>query len=442
MRTKIRPRTLLTRFGAAALVLLTAVATVSVSDDSAAAGRPAGPAGNADDRPPADHVVFLGLDGFDYEYLDDVPMPNLQDLLRRGTVAKSRGVMTSITNPSWSSIATGAWPATHRNTAYWFDKSTHTARGQQRDLAVPTVAQSIREQGGTVFSSQWFIVQNYGTSYGDTEGLYTDGGDCPTRVGRAVAVMEGRPVSSGGKDVTLPRIPELMAAYCDDLDALGHAGGSIHPEIPDRLRMIDEQIGRLVQAARNAGIYDRTAFVITGDHGMTTFQQGMAPELLKAIGDAGYQAEILTSGKQPGPGTDAALVIGGSGDLTLLGDAADDPWALPRIRRAVESLPHVAATYDKRTQKRMHMSLNHGDLVIEPEEGWSLGETTPAPVGRHGTTQELDVPLVLAGAGVSKWIKPWHPRHIDIAPTMSALLGMEPPAGAEGRVLRESVRPR
>ena len=125
---------------------------------------------------PADHVVFLALDGFDVEYLDLVrdgtaPMPNLQELLRRGSVTTSTGVMTSITNPSWSSVATGAWPETHRNTAYWFDPATGTARGQQRDLAVPTIAQSVREQGGTVFSAQWFILQNYGVTYGDADGL-------------------------------------------------------------------------------------------------------------------------------------------------------------------------------------------------------------------------------------------------------------------------------
>jgi len=71
---------------------------------------------------PADHVVLLALDGFDVEYLDLVrsgqaPMPNLERLVRRGSLATSTGVMTSITNPSWSSVATGAWPATHRNTA-------------------------------------------------------------------------------------------------------------------------------------------------------------------------------------------------------------------------------------------------------------------------------------------------------------------------------------
>jgi arylsulfatase A-like enzyme len=396
------------------------------------------------DRPaPSDHIVLLALDGFDVEYLDDAPMPNLQRLLTRGTLTTSTGVMASITNPSWSSIATGAWPETHQNTAYWFDTAAGVARGQQRDLAVPTIAQAIREQGGTVLSAQWFIVQNYGTAFGDRDGIYTQpGGNCARRVDDAVAVLRGEPVSSGGTAVTAPKIPDLIAVYCDVLDALGHAGGDIDPGIPDGLRQIDEQIGRLVDAVQDADIYGRTTFVITGDHGMSTFTQGMDTELLAAIAGAGYKAQILTAGQAPAAGTDAVIVIGGVGSLNLVGDAATDPAAAERIKAAVLALPHVRAVYDKDAQRAMHMSPKFGELVIEPETGWSLGATPAGPRGVHGLTDNLSVPLVLAGAGVRPNTPPQSPRHIDLAPTMAALLGIEPPAGSQGRVLTEAIRVR
>ncbi|MEQ7125383.1 hypothetical protein ABN034_12775 [Actinopolymorpha sp. B11F2] len=32
-----------------------------------------------------------------------------------------------------------------------------------------------------------------------------------------------------------------------------------------------------------------------------------------------------------------------------------------------------------------------------------------------------------------------NPRHVDLAATMSAILGIDPPAQSEGRVLRESL---
>jgi arylsulfatase A-like enzyme len=388
-------------------------------------------------------VVFIALDGFDASYLDDAPMPNLRQLATRGSLTTSTGVMTSITNPSWSSIATGAWPETHRNTAYWYDEETGTARSQQRDLAVPTIAQAIREQGGTVMSAQWFILQNYGVVYGDPDGLYTQpGGTCAKRADDAVAVLNGDPVNSGGQMVAANGIPDLIAVYCDTLDVLGHADGSIAEGMPAALAEVDEQIGRVVQATKDAGIYGRTAFVITGDHGMGTFTQGMESSLLAAIEELGYDAELLAAGRAPQPETDVVIVVGGVGSLHLLGDAAADDGAAAEIEQTVAALPHVAAVYDKAEQEAMRMSPKYGELIIEPADGWSLGATPADPAGVHGTTRNLEVPLVLSGAGVRPDAGPVEPRHIDVAPTIAALLGYEPPSGADGRILTEAIRSR
>lgn len=422
-----------------------AATTVWTASTAAAAPLPAddtGPAGAG----PADHVVLLALDGFDAEYLDlvrsgEAPMPNLRRLLRHGSVSTSTGTMTSITNPSWSSVATGAWPATHRNSAYWFSTETNTARGQQRDLAVPTIAQSVREQGGSVFSAQWFILQNHGVAFGDPDGLYTQpGGDCARRTDDAVAVLRGEPVSSGGAPVTMDGIPELMTVYCDTLDAIGHEGGDADPRIPGALTEIDRQIGRIVQATKDADVYGGTAFVITGDHGMTTFDKGFGAEGLAAIEAAGFTPQVLTSGQSPAPGTDVVIVVGGVADVRIIGERAGDPAAVGQLQAALEALPQVRDVFDKADQTRMHMSPSHGDLLVEPKPGWSFGATPAGPRGRHGATTELRVPLVLAGAGVLPGAHPRHPRHIDVAPTISALLGYAPPSGSEGRVLREALR--
>ena len=199
----------------------------------------------------------MGWDGFDPAYYGAAPTPNLDALAATGFRSTTQGVMTSITNPSWASVATGAWPERTLNTAWFYDPRVGTGRGQMRDLAVPTIAQSVREAGGTVASAQWFILQNYGTAYGDPEGLYTQpGGEGSRRVDDAVAVLRGEPVNSGGQMVTAPRLPQLMAVYCDTLDALGHRGGDRHPEIPAALEMLDAQLGRLIDATQDALVRD------------------------------------------------------------------------------------------------------------------------------------------------------------------------------------------
>ncbi|MFI6424451.1 alkaline phosphatase family protein [Promicromonospora sp. NPDC050880] len=448
----------------AAAVVWTASTTAAATPPAASTDGQSTRSSTAPAHGRADHVVLMALDGFDVEYLDLVrsgaaepdaaalrgsqahssaaEMPNLQRLLRRGSVTTSTGVMTSITNPSWSSVATGAWPATHRNTAYWFDTATGTARGQQRDLAVPTIAQSIREQGGTVFSAQWFILQNYGVTFGDPDGLYTQpGGDCSRRTDDAVAVLRGEPVDSGGQQVTTDGVPDLVAVYCDVLDAIGHDGGDADPRIPAALTDIDRQLGRIVQATKDAGVYGDTAFVLTGDHGMTTFDKGFGAEGLAAIEAAGFTPQILTSGQTPAPGTDVVIVVGGVADVRIIGERAGDPAAVRRLERALRGLPQVRDVLDEADQRRLRMSPGYGDLVVEPEPGWSFGATPADAAGRHGATTELHVPLVLAGAGVRPGVHPHDPRHVDVAPTISALLGYAPPSGSEGRALREALRP-
>ncbi|NOV95493.1 alkaline phosphatase family protein [Isoptericola halotolerans] len=396
-----------------------------------------------DAAPPADHVVLVALDGFDAGYLrllEDLPTPHLDALARRGSLTTGTGVLPSITNPSWTSIATGAWPAQHRNTAFWYDPSTRTAQGQRREIAVPTLAEAVRQQGGIVFSAQWSVLQDHGVSFGDPDGLYTQpGGDCSRRVDDAVAVLRGEPVVSAGRPVATSRLPRLLAVYCDTLDALGHAGGDRHPGIPAALQEIDTQVGRLVDAVAGAGITDRTAFVLLGDHGMTTFDRGCGRAVRRAIARAGYRAEMLRPGDSPGRRTDVVVVVGGVASLHLVGRAAGDPRALGAVRRAIEALPQVRVVHGKEEQAARHMSPLLGELVAEPEPGWSFGRAPRRPAGRHGASTELEVAFLLAGAGVAPGRPPSGPRHVDVAPTIAALLGIDPPAGCQGRVLTEAL---
>ncbi|WP_407319782.1 alkaline phosphatase family protein [Isoptericola halotolerans] len=394
-------------------------------------------------EPRADHVVLLALDGFDAGYvplLDSLPTPHLDALLRRGSLTTGTGVMPSITNPSWTSIATGAWPDRHLNSAFWYDPEGRVARGQQRDVAVPTLAEAVREQGGTVLCVQWPVLQGHGTAFGDPDGLYTrPGGDCARRVDDAVAVLRGEPVDSAGRPATLSRLPQLLAVYCDVLDALGHAGGDRHPGIPAALQTIDAQVGRLVAAVEDAGIAARTAFVLLGDHGMRTFDRGFGRAARTAIRRAGYRAEVLRPGETPRRRTDVVAVVGGVASLHLIGRAAGDRGAVAAIRAALEALPQVRAVHGKDEQARMRMSPRYGELVVEPRPGWSFGSTPRRAAGRHGTRAELQVAFALAGAGIAPGRAPSDPRHVDVAPTVAALLGISPPAGAEGRVLAEAL---
>lgn len=422
----------------AAGVLLAAAATVATLPAAhAAPQRSAGPL--------ADHVVLVAWDGFDAKYLErGVPTPNLDALAHRGSTTTSTGVMTSITNPSWSSVATGAYPERTLNTAYWYDATTNLVRGQSRDIAVETLGQSLRSAGRTLASVQWFIEQDKSVFYGNPEALYTQpGGSCDKRVDRAADLLAGKPVDSGGQQVTVPKVPDFLGVYCSDLDDNGHRFGADAAIIDETLAALDHQLGRLVQATKDAGTFGRTAFVLTGDHGMTTFDRAFGNQLLAAIAAAGYQGEFVGPNGTPAANTDVVLAVGGVASAHLRGDALADPEAARRIEEQVAQIPQVSQVLDKGEQAAMHMSPRYGELVIEPEEGWTAAPTAPlTPAGMHGTTHETAIPLLLAGAGVAPGRTPTAPRHIDLAPTIAYLLGERSPLGAQGRVLVEALKVR
>lgn len=268
------------------------------------------------------HVVLVDWDGFDPDYLDLAPTPNLDALTRRGSLSIADGTFHTISNPSRASMSTGAYPEIHGNAAYYYDEETGRAQGQSRFLAAETIAEVLASEGKTIASVQWYMIQNHGVVYGDPEHLYVQpGGPFKDRVDAAINILNRRPVDSGGEVVTVPKVPDFLAVYSSDLDGLGHREGPESPNIGPLLAKHDRQLGRLVQATKDVGIYGETAFLLTADHGMTGWNRTLIPEVLATVSAAGYTPEIVTPGNSPKPSTEVIIVPNSVriGDFSLRG---------------------------------------------------------------------------------------------------------------------------
>ena len=82
---------------------------------------------------------------------------------------------------------------------------------------------------------------------------------------------------------------------------------------------------------------------------------------------------------------------------------------------------------------RLPLAAPWGFGFAEPEEPASPGGVA----GRSRQHREMRVPLLISGAAVRAGAVPKDARLVDVAPTIAALLGVRPPADAEGRVLDE-----
>ena len=393
------------------------------------------------------HVVLIDWDGFDPDFLGRTAAPNLDALAGGGSRAVGSSTFPTVSNPARASMSTGAFPDTHENAAFYFDPASNTARGQERFLGAETIAEALAEEGRTVAAVQWYVVQDHGTSFGDPEHLYVQpGGDFGNRVDVAIDILHQRPVDSGGTQVVVPQIPELLAVYGSDLDGLAHDEGAESPAMGALLAEMDADLGRLVQATKDVGIHDETAFILTSDHGMTSWNRTLIPQVLRSVRAAGYVPEIVPPGRSPAPTTEVVIVNADRyGDFHLRGRAATEQGRAD-VRAALQSLSphHVSQVLDNADLEAMRASDKLGDLIAEAQPPYAFTLDEP-PAGEtrasHGSTQELEVPFLLSGAGFRPGATPDDPRIVDVAPTIAALLGVAPPDDIEGRVLTEVLDP-
>jgi arylsulfatase A-like enzyme len=387
------------------------------------------------------HVILVDWDGFDPDYLGLAPTPNIDSLAGRGSLSVADGIFPTISNPARASMSTGAYPEKHGNAAHYFDGEAGEAVGETRFLAAETITQALAAEGQTTAAVQWYMVQDHGASFGDPEHLYVQpGGLFEQRVDAAIQILNRMPVGSGGEMVTVPKIPSFLAVYGPDFDAFGHLEGAESPNIGSLVAQLDWQLGRLVRTAKEVGIYERTAFILTADHGMTSWERSFVEGLTTTPG-LGRGVEIVPPGRPASPRAEVVIVksAGRAMDITLRGRSAT-PERRADVRRVLEGLPQISRVLDAADLEMLRAGVKLGDFVVEARAPWGFGLAEPeegASRGGHGSTREMRVPLLISGAGVKAGAVPKDARLVDVAPTVAALLGVRPPADTQGRVLEE-----
>ena len=88
--------------------------------------------------------------------------------------------------------------------------------------------------------------------------------------------------------------------------------------------------------------------------------------------------------------------------------------------------------------RRNHHVTRSGDIYIIQQPYWFLFEKGPV-AAMHGSPWRYDshVPLIFMGPGIRPQAVHRRVHPVDVAPTMAALLGMTPPASAQGSPLEE-----
>jgi predicted AlkP superfamily pyrophosphatase or phosphodiesterase len=221
-------------------------------------------------KPLAKHVILIGIDGWAATNFDKAPMPIVKDkLMAEGSYTlEKRSVLPSASAINWASNFMGVGTESHGYTT-WGSKVPEIPSSVTNAHGIfPTIFSILKEQqpeSKTAAIFDWdgikyvidtlavdHVMQRDHAGYGKEFG--EDCGEPLDYVKEAVNVIKEEK-------------PTLFAVYFGGLDETGHTYGWYTEKYYDFEKVLDESIAQLIEATKEAGIYDDTIFVLTADHG-------------------------------------------------------------------------------------------------------------------------------------------------------------------------------
>ncbi len=264
--------------------------------------------------------------------------------------------------------------------------------------------------------------------------------------------------------------PDLLALGFSANDAVGHAYGPDSHEVMDITVRTDRELQRLFGFLDRQVGMDRVLVVLTSDHGVAPL-----PELVRErtptvqatrinhrlIAAAAERALQARYGAPRGPAwmtSPAWIMYPGWPWMHLnLPGLEERGIALEEAeqvaKEAILAMPGVARVVTATELRRQSRDAapSSVELSFYPGRSGQLYYTfSPYVVPEyeeggtdHGSpwTYDAHVPLLWFGTGIASGVYQEPAAVVDIAPTLSALLGIDPPSSLPGRVLREMLLP-
>ena len=382
----------------------------------------------------------------------------------------------------WFSTLTGSMVTTN----YYFTeppawvKNFNDARpadkffGRKWEYVLGSDAEYVRRQG--MDAPPW---ENIGNAPGETNKFphtVTGGANAPSPA--FYAALDYTPFSNDllvdfaeaaitNEGLGADEITDVLTVSFSANDYVGHRYGPYSHEAMDAVLRVDRQIGALLDFVDKKVGLQNTLVAFTADHGVAPI-----PEHAAALGLPGgriQNADVMSAVRnavrarfaKPGDrDTTADYVV----DIFLNGNVFFNTVALKRDgverseaeRAACEgalTVPGISRCFtraqleagnvpasDAIARRVLHgfSQRRSGDLVVLYEPFKYLGDAIPAT---HGSPYSYDthVPLVIMGAGLTPGRYDQASTPADLAPTLAALLRVQPPSSATGRVLLEAL---
>src|SRR6266550_4084751 len=262
---------------------------------------------------------------------------------------------------------------------------------------------------------------------------------------------------------------DLLAVSLSTTDAVGHAFGPDSREIHDQVLRLDRYLSWFLKRVTDRVGRDNVIVVLTADHGVTSF-----PERTRAkIGGAAYRVLLDTLITAVNRDLDRLAAAGGGGGApprewlefdtgmlflhdngrfaatgvktdSILDAVTARILRIQGVARVIKpaDLWRADTASDPVARRWLHQLAPDAGVVLtvtlQPGSVWDIPNL---PIAMHGQPSDDDahVPIIFWGRGVRRGSYAGRMNTVDIAPTLSVLLGISPLSLVDGHARTEAL---
>jgi predicted AlkP superfamily pyrophosphatase or phosphodiesterase len=428
-----------------------------------------------DPDPSDNYVILISIDGFAAYHLEkeNLQLPNIRALIEAGVWAtNSLTVYPSVTHPSHATLITGVSPRKHgvignemtdRNTGKTIQATTQT---RANAIHVPTLFDAAHQAGLKTAGFCWPETRqdasiDFNILHGHEElsksevdakllqrlrdaGIPIDTYYDIAPQGRMVQGHRDFILAQSAVEIFRSERPRLMAVHFSATDGMQHSWGPDNYFAHAALSQTDYNIGLIRQAVHDAGLDDRTTFVIVADHGFHSVNHEV--NLHPVLAASGLAGKVKLRGSGWSVFAETTSNFSKKRDGESLETFFTNILKLEGIDRVIRNEDFNSIGYP-RYEENVNVQ---GQFLIVPEINTylvvnekSTSTTRQERRFSHSHGYMPDHPrmypaLVMSGYRIKKAQRIGSVRNHDVAPTIASLLGISMP-DVEGKVLTEAL---
>lgn len=212
-----------------------------------------------------EHVVIIGIDGMSPNGIQNAKTPTLDSMIQNGaTTMHARSVLPSSSSPNWASMIMGADTEQHGVTSNGWEKFDHQLPPVvvTKNGTFPTIFTLFKDQQPEAHVGAIYDWDGFGRLFEKSDVDFDIDGDHEDKTTQeAVSYIKEHK-------------PKFTFVHLDHVDHAGHSQGHGSPEYYKSVEKADSLIAKIVNSTKDAGIFEKTMFIISADHGGLGFGHG------------------------------------------------------------------------------------------------------------------------------------------------------------------------